>query len=173
MTTDSAIIDRLRDAADRIDVDLQLEDILSPGRALKCPRPARSRLPRVLAAAACLALFAGLALVLSTGRNPQVPAAETVPVWTPPRSLPGDAPEPGAFAAHVANPPAWLGELGPGLRTGALRTGRWVTAAIVRPTADGFAAPITVSAFDGSWEALAGASTVEIDGRSFLRAADR
>ena len=84
----------------------------------------------MLAAAASLALFAGLALVLSTGRNPQVPAAETVPVWTPPRSLPGDAPEPGAFAAHVANPPAWLGELGPGLRTGALRTGRWVTAAI-------------------------------------------
>jgi hypothetical protein len=168
MTADSAIIDRLRDAAGRIDVDLTLDRILRPAPPVS--RPTSARAPRIFVAAACVALVAGLGVALSTGRGSETSVSQSPAGWTPPLPVPRNAPEPGDWAAHVPDPPSWLGELGPGRRTGALRTGHWVTTAIGRPTTDGWAAPITVSAFDGAWTALDDAFTVQIDGRSYLQA---
>jgi hypothetical protein len=160
---DAIIIDRLRDAADRIEVDLTLDDVRS--RASTRDRRPQGRPARALVAAACVLLLVGLSVVLARrGGDPAEPAAAT---WAPPVSVPPDEPTPGAIVAHVASRPDWLGDLGPGRRTGGQRTGRWVATAIGIPTADGFADPIAIAAFDGSWSTLDAAAPVVLGGTTY------
>jgi hypothetical protein len=165
MTSDAAIIERLREAAERVDVDLTLEEVVAAPGPQSSHRPDSRRLAP--AVAACLLLVVGLAVAASIrfGTNDAVQPASS---WSPPVSAPVGAPGRGEVAAHVAIPPDWVGELVPGWRDGALRSGRWVSVAIGRPTSEGFASPITVSVFDGAWTVLDAASSVEIDGHTYL-----
>lgn len=55
--------------------------------------------------------------------------------------------------AGVAPPPAWFGEPQAGARD-AVRSGRWVSTAIGRVSADGVDDPIVASVFDGTFAPL-------------------
>jgi hypothetical protein len=172
---EAAIIERLRDAADRIPVDTgALESIgvggtrITHGHRLR-PRP-RPRRKALIAGVAAAALATAAATVAVVGlRSDHESDADTVTA-TPAAGCPAAPSDPSAcstsLVAHVASPPDWFGTPRSGIRDGAMRTGRWTSMAIGRgPSHDGIIdAPIRISVFDGTYRVLDDAEDVAIDG---------
>lgn len=156
---ETAIAERLRAAADRIEVDADASRLAEVGPPTVAGRPpARRR--RVLAG---LAVAASVAAVVAAVRlAPDGGTVRTAPPHTaaPPSSGGTDT----AYAAHVESPPDWFGEPSGGYRDAGYRTGRWVSMAIGRESGDTIAEPIVVSVFDGRYLVLDGAERVTIDG---------
>lgn len=169
---ETAIAERLREAAGRVPVDTSAMPTLEAG-GTRVARRSSLRRPTVIAgvAAAVLASTAALvAFVVLVGSRPTsetVTTATTATAQTPTACEPS-AGEPRpcspALAPHVASPPAWFGEPQGAFRTGGLRSGEWVSMAIGRVSADAVSEPIVVSVFDGTYEPLDNAERVTIGG---------
>ncbi len=184
---DALIIDWIRDAADRVDVD---PGVLPPGSdhgveddadaitwvpepvhevVLVEPEPEPSALVRrpgrlVLVAAVAM-LVVGLVGVRLIDDQPTVQPAIGVADYQfgAPRAVPDGAPEPATALPHLAEPPEWFGAVRPAERTGGLRTGSWVSAAIgVGDTT--VVGPIAISATDGGLPAWLDDAESVVDG---------
>ncbi|CAN5849879.1 hypothetical protein BH18ACT2_BH18ACT2_22360 [soil metagenome] len=160
MTTE--LEDRLRVLADHIDAELDADDDATVVRVAPENRRTDRRHVVVAVAVGLIALAGGLVVARSGQREPAPVAA--------PVTLPTDTPAPGSLLPHVPDPPAWLGNVRPGRRYGAERSGAWTTLAIARPAGDGYDAPIAVSAIEGTWAVLDDAVDVVVDGRLFRHA---
>ena len=164
---ETAIAERLRDAADRIPVDTSaLLSIVAGGtRVTRGSRPRRGAL--IAGAAAAAAALAGAAAVVVVGglrSGPDTVTASSGTLGVCPMA-PSDpsacSPSP---VAHVASPPDWFGTPRSAIRDGAMRTGRWVSMAIGQSPSDGtITAPIRVAVFDGTYTLLDDAEVVTID----------
>ncbi len=157
---ETAIAERLRVAADRIEVDAEASRVTEAGPTTDVGQPPVRR-RRVLA---CLAMAASIAAVVAAVRL--VPGDGTVgtgPPDTAAAAPAGGGTEP-SYAAHIASPPDWFGEPRGGYSDGGNRTGRWVSMAIGRESAGTVAQPIQISVFDGRYLLLDGAEAVTIDG---------
>jgi hypothetical protein len=159
---ETAIAERLRAAADRIQVDADPARLTDAGPATGVGGRPPARRRRVLAglavAVSVAAVVAAVRLVPDGGGTAQTDLSNTAAT-----SPVGGVTEP-AFAAHIESPPDWFGEPTGGYRNSGYRTGRWVSMAIGRESADRIAEPIVVSVFDGRYLVLDGAETVTIDG---------
>ncbi len=129
---ETAIAERLRAAADRIEVDADASRVTEAGPTTDVgPPPVRRR--RVLAG---MAMAASVAAVVAAVRL--VPDDGTVRTGPPDTAAAAPVGDPSApsYAAHVASPPDWFGEPRGGFSDFGLRTGRWVSMAIGRESAD-------------------------------------
>jgi hypothetical protein len=173
---ESAITERLHDAAGRIPVDTSpshLAELVPTAVARRAPNRRRTLIAGVAVAASVAAVIVAVGVATDPATVEVGPADTAGPVDevpTPPAPAPDSERPPPAPAAHVAAPPAWFGEPQGAVRDGGFRTGRWATMAIGR-VADGVVSePILVSVFDGTYQALDDAEAVTIDGMS-LRSA--
>jgi hypothetical protein len=163
---ETAIAERLRDAADRIPVDTGalLQSIEAGGtRVTLGSRPRRGAL--IAGAAAALAGVAAVVVVVALRSGP---GPDTVTAGSP-AVCPMAPSDPSACSpspvAHVESPPDWFGTPRSGIRDGGQRTGRWVSMAIGRGPSDGtITAPIRVAVFDGTYALLDDAEVVTLDG---------
>lgn|GEM_PF-4666502 len=184
--TDTIIVRRLQDAAERIPVESKLDAITQtfniapshdpqalPGPAvlvldpaIQANRPGRSRARLALAAALCAVVVGGLVLSARPNEEPTEIASESTP--KAPTGIPEGAPPPGSVAPFVEEPPEWFGRRLEGRRDAAARTGRWVTTAIGLVNDDGMTrSPIIISVTDGTHRGLDGAQTVVVDGDTY------
>jgi hypothetical protein len=171
---ETAIAERLHEAAGRIPVETSVPPTIEIGRTRVTSPSSRRRV--MLAGVAVAAAAAAVALVALVGprsrpETEKVGTASTqVSVDPAPHACPPAPGEPDscspAVAPHVAAPPAWFGEPQRGFREGEQRTGRWVSTAIGRVSGDEVRAPIVVSVFDGTYAPLADAETVTIGDES-------
>jgi len=155
---ESAIAERLHEAAERIAVDTDLSHLadLDPTTVV---RQGPSRRRTLIAGVAVAAAAAVVAVGLATER----PTVEVGPTQT---TAPADDPAAPAHGPHVASPPAWFGTPRGGVQPGGLRSGRWASMAIGRTSDGAVSDPIVVSAFDGTYRPLDDAETVTVDGVS-------
>ena len=170
MNDHNAIIDRLRNAAERIEAIPDLDRVTEPSPQLRAfPTPATSRSHRGVLAAACLVLVAvgGVGILASQHDPDGTPTAEGESLWQPPAPIPDRAPAPDSRAPAVASVPDWLDDLGPAFRESGGRSGRWVSTALAVPVDGGYDNPIQVSAFDGEYNGRSDTETIEIDGQTF------
>ncbi len=169
MNHDTAVIDRLRRAAEHIDVAPDLESITAGASRLRAAHHPTPRRPhRALLVAACVALIAagGAGVVLT--RTEKSSSSGTISArWQEPSPVPRDAPPTGSVSPAVVSPPAWLNDLAPAFRDGSQRSGEWVSMAIARIGADNFDDPILASVFDGEFAALSEAETIDLNGQTF------
>jgi hypothetical protein len=167
---ETAIAERLRDAADRIPVDTGVPDFSTVRPRVVSRSPRR----RVVIAAALASAAAVIAVVVGTRPTSETvkagPVTSEVPADPSPTPCPPAPESPTScsplVAAHLATPPAWFGEPQGGFHTFGKRTGRWVSMAIGEESGDTVTDPIVVSVFDGTYDELNGAETVTIGGRS-------
>jgi hypothetical protein len=170
MNDHTATIERLRNAAERIEVVPDLDRVTEPSPQLRAsPKNTTPRSHRGLLAAACVALiFAGGVGILASQQDPEgTPTAEGESSWESPTPIPDRAPAPDSRAPAVASVPEWLGDLGPAFREGNARSGRWVSTALAVPVDGGYDNPIQVSVFDGEYNGRSDAEPIEIDGQTF------
>jgi hypothetical protein len=157
---ETAIAERLHEAAERIAVDTDLGHLadLDPTTIV---RQGPSRRPTsvvgVAVGVAVSAAVVAVAVVVASDR----PTVEVRPTQT---TAPADDPAAPVHGAHVASPPAWFGTPQGGVQPGGSRSGRWVSMAIGRRSAGAVSDPIVVSAFDGAYRPLDDAETVTIGG---------
>lgn len=171
MNDHTAVIDRLRRAAEHIEVAHDFDSITAAAPRLRASQDRTTGgSHRALLVAACVALIAtGLAgVALSRDRSDDSsPAGATGAPWQPPSPVPSNAPPAGSVAPAVPTPPAWLTDLAPAMRDGDLRSGRWISTAIARTSANGYDDPILLSVFDGEYAALRDAETIDVDGQTY------
>lgn len=160
MTTE--LKNRITALGDHIDAELDADVDATVAHVASSDRQTDPR-RIVVAAMVGLSLLAGGLVVARTSQRDPPPLGA-------PATLPAGTPAPGSLLPHVADPPVWMGELRPGRRQGAERSGTWTTLAIARPAGDGYDAPIAVSAIDGDWSVLDDAVNVVVDGRVFRQA---
>jgi hypothetical protein len=162
---ETAIAERLRDAAGRIPVDTGALLSIEAG-GTRVTLGARRRPRALIAGVAAAALAGAAAVVVVVGPRPG-PDAMTA---STPAECPMAPRDPAACSsspvAHVASPPEWFGTPRSGIRDGGDRTGRWVSMAIGRGPGDAgtITEPIRVAVFDGTYTMLDDAEAVTIDG---------
>lgn len=159
---ETAIAERLQNAADRIPVDtnagsIELGHMTVLGRS-------STRRRGLMVGLAVAASAAALVVAVSFTPNKDILIAGSADTHVPVGEESTASSR--SFAAHVASPPDWFGEPRAGYRAGGLRDGRWVSMAIGKVSDDAITEPIVISVFDGTYEPLDGAQTVMIDGAS-------
>jgi hypothetical protein len=178
---ETAIADRLHEAAGRIPVDTSGLSALTLDRPRAAPRRSRRRRAVLVGVGAAVASAAALAVVVGTRPTTEKVTAATTsepsepePAYrTPDACLTSQgATQPScspSLVAHVASPPAWFGVPQGGFMETGHRAGRWTSMAIGRVSADANAIsqPIVVSVFDGTYTPLDDAEPVTIDGVPF------
>jgi hypothetical protein len=149
---ETAIAERLHEAASRIPVDRNEITVVRSARLSPVRAPRRRVIVGVAAAAAAVAV----ALVVTARSTPSSDNLEAGPAAMRPVH--------GPVAPHVTSPPDWFGEPEGAYRDPWERTGRWVSMAIGEVTGDTITQPIVISVFEGIYEPLDGAATVTTDG---------
>ena len=169
MLTENQLARRLTVATRRIEADFTIDDLihdqhLEPVSHLPTPGARR------FMAAAALVLIVGLGAALAvrmSGSGSTVGSDQ----WVPPIALAAAAPIPGSVVPQVSAVPDSVGDIEASRRAGAQRLGHWVGTAAAVPVSNGFEAPISVFAADGSWSALDAAVPITIDGHGFITTA--
>lgn len=159
---ETAIAERLHDAADRIPVDSDVSDVIEFGYTTVVRRGStRRRGTLVGVAVVAIAAAAVVAVFLTPDTETRLEAGDASPSGVVDGASTATSE---SFAAHVVSPPDWFGAPGGAYRTGGFRDGRWVSMAIGRVDADAITQPIAISVFDGSYTPLDDAESVTIDG---------
>lgn len=166
---EAALAARLNAAAARVPVQPDLERVLNPpvGNTAVATRPRHPRRRIAVAAAVSVVCIAGV-LLSGASRSTVVDVGSSDGgSCGPAEDATGSGPEPGSMLPLVWEAPGWVGGFEPATRAGAIREGRWVSAAFAKPGPNrSWQQPVVVSAFLGSHQAQVEATPRVVNGRA-------